>query len=139
MKKIQMMGGADIIISNEDAEKIIESADKVKFISLKSGEFINTSSISCITNYTGIEVFEGSEVFEQENGLKYIITRKWGEEKREKRFLTTDDEVKIERRTPEEKIAHLKEKKEQLLLQAEKEDKEQLERIKKTVEKYAEV
>jgi hypothetical protein len=77
MKKLQIMGGGDIIISDEEAQKIMEVANDAKFVALSSGNFINVSSISCIVDFKGIPFLESysnqSRVYESQNGSCYII------------------------------------------------------------------
>ena len=58
MKLLKLMSGNEIVISDEEAEKISQVVETSKFIKLRNGDFVNVSSISCIVNYKGIPMVE---------------------------------------------------------------------------------
>lgn len=135
MKSIQIMGGKEVIISDEEAKKIMEVANTAKFISLSSGDFINMSSISCITNYKGlpymtlrnmfnpveVRVFKGTD-----NSLYYID----GNNKRV--YLSDNDMEEVFYLNPEEVEKQLECRKEQKVLMLEnknKKNEEEIERV----------
>jgi len=119
MKKIKIMGGEEIIISDEEANKIMSVVETSKFVALKSGNFINVSSISSITEFKGIPMFNNCEVFAQDNGVKYIIAKNWDSGRTEKKLLSISEESDIEFVSPEEKEDKLVQLQERKALQLE--------------------
>jgi hypothetical protein len=51
MKELRTINRDSFIISDEEAKNIEKVAEDARFILLRSGDFINVASISCILNY----------------------------------------------------------------------------------------
>lgn len=54
MKKMIMMGGNEIIISDDELENISALPDNTRFVKLRDGSLVNMSSISCVVDFKGI-------------------------------------------------------------------------------------
>lgn len=133
MKKMQIMGGAEIIISDEEAKKIMNVANNAKFIELSTGDFINVSSISCIIEYKGEPYVKigGAwssarleKVFKFPRGAFYYIDRE-----KKKIPLSIVQEATMQYITPEDEKTMLGGVKEQILLAEKRKDEEKKKRI----------
>lgn len=75
MKILKLMNGQEVVVSEEEAEKISNVIETSKFLKMKNGDLINVSSIACIVDYKGIpmiKIYGGiKRVFEASNGSLY--------------------------------------------------------------------
>ncbi len=100
MKKI-IIGLSEIIISDEEAQKLKDIVKTAKFVTLRSGEFINVEKISCIVDFKGIPYFEGNKVYEANNGSMYTILNG------KKDILSDNHIAKIQYITPDREKKHI--------------------------------
>ena len=130
-----MMGGQEILISDEEAEKIMDVAENTKFIQTRGGNFVNLASVSCIVNYEGVELFENKKVFKSSNGEKYITKEDRDRGGTKRVYLTSREELNLEYRTLEQQDNFIGETKERLRLETEDSNKRKAEVEAKLLEK----
>lgn len=75
MKEIKIMGGESIIITDSEANQIINIANSAKFISLSNGDFINVSSIVSIREPETEAFFMGNKM--SKDGTKVFVQGEW--------------------------------------------------------------
>lgn len=135
MKKISLMGGKDIIISDEEAENISNSINTAKFIKLRNGDFINVSSIASIVNFKGLPVLsreckydktfiEPIRLYESREGTLYFVDNST---KSGRVYLDDDDLLDVQFIEPEivdNRLETSKEKKQFFLEDSENKRKE---------------
>ena len=122
MKKVTMMSGNKIYISDKEAEMLVKVRNsnnnvKVRNVGLKGIPLISLSSIELITDCKGIEMFKGDKVFTEKNGAKYILELNRLSGVPGKVYLTTREEREIKhwvpkRLVPEKKVKKIQEVKE---------------------------
>lgn len=83
MKKIVMMGGVEIFISDKEAEAIAKLPSDSKLVKLLDGSLINLSSLSCIVDFKGNPFLAERDTFHPEE----IIRKSRIYEARDKSFF----------------------------------------------------
>lgn len=95
MKSIILMNGTEKIIADDEAENVKRVIESTKFVELRDGSLINTSSIVSIDNISEVPYWSVYPVYETKLG-KYIIREG------EKCFLSPENIAEIKFVIPKE-------------------------------------